>query len=68
VRGYRGAAPVDRSSLDDLLARLSALADDLPEVAELDLNPVIGLADRVVVVDARVRIAPHESAAQVKSW
>jgi acyl-CoA synthetase (NDP forming) len=68
VRGYRGAAPVDREALDDLLVRLSALADDLPEVAELDLNPVIGLADRVVVVDARVRVAPHESAAQVKSW
>ena len=30
--------------------------DDLPEVAELDLNPVIGLPDRAVVVDARIRV------------
>jgi acetyl coenzyme A synthetase (ADP forming)-like protein len=68
VRGYRGAPPVDRAALDDLLMRLSALADDLPQVVELDLNPVIGLADRVVVVDARVRVAPPETGSRVKGW
>ncbi len=68
VRGYRGAPPVDRGALVDLLMRLSALADDLPEVAELDLNPVLGLADRVVVVDARARVAPVEPAVALKTW
>ena len=34
------------------------LAEDLPEVAELDLNPVIGLAHGCVAVDARIRVAP----------
>jgi hypothetical protein len=39
---------------------LSRLADDLPEVAELDLNPVIARPDGVVAVDARVRVLPGE--------
>jgi acyl-CoA synthetase (NDP forming) len=68
VRGYRGSPAVDHDSLVDLLLRLSALVDDLPEVAELDLNPVIGLADRVVIVDARIRVSPHDAPPPVKSW
>ena len=39
--GYRGSAPRDIDALADVLLRVSRLADDLPEVAELDLNPVI---------------------------
>jgi acyl-CoA synthetase (NDP forming)/RimJ/RimL family protein N-acetyltransferase len=55
--GYRGhpKAAVDR--LEDLLLRLARLADDLPEVAELDCNPVIVTPTAAVVVDAKVRIA-----------
>jgi hypothetical protein len=37
------------------LLRVSRLADDLPQVAELDLNPVIVRADGVIAVDARIR-------------
>ena len=50
-----------RRCLIDLVLRLARLADDVPEVAELDLNPVIGLPDGCVAVDARVRVAPSSA-------
>jgi acyl-CoA synthetase (NDP forming)/ribosomal protein S18 acetylase RimI-like enzyme len=55
--GYRGGVSVSRPALGDLVARVAALAADHPEVAELDLNPVIGNGDQLVAVDARIRIA-----------
>ena len=58
LTGYRGAEPVDVAGLADLLVRLGLFARDVPEVAELDLNPVIATPAGIVVVDARVRIAP----------
>jgi acyl-CoA synthetase (NDP forming)/RimJ/RimL family protein N-acetyltransferase len=56
--GYRGSPAVDTAALADLLLRVSRLADDLPEVAELDLNPVIARPDGAHIVDVRIRIAP----------
>ena len=47
------------AALHDALLRVSRLTDDLPEVAELDLNPVIARPEGAVVVDARVRVAPE---------
>ncbi|MFG2006244.1 GNAT family N-acetyltransferase [Spirillospora sp. NPDC048911] len=44
--------------LRDLLVRLSLLADHHPEIAELDLNPIIVRPDGVLAVDARIRLAP----------
>jgi acyl-CoA synthetase (NDP forming)/GNAT superfamily N-acetyltransferase len=58
--GHRGARPVDTSALADILLRVSRLADDLPEVAELDLNPVIASPDGPCAVDARVRVIAAE--------
>ncbi|MCU7724882.1 GNAT family N-acetyltransferase [Actinoplanes sp. KI2] len=58
LTGYRGAPPVDTDALEDLLLRLGRLAEDLPEVAELDLNPVLAGPDGVVAVDAKLRLAP----------
>jgi acyl-CoA synthetase (NDP forming) len=55
--GYRGMPAVSRPALADLVSRLAALADGLPDVAEIDLNPVICTGDRLIVVDARVRLA-----------
>ncbi|HSK36856.1 MAG TPA: acetate--CoA ligase family protein, partial [Actinomycetota bacterium] len=55
--GYRGAPKADVAALEDLLLRVSALVEAHPEIAELDCNPVKALADGVVVVDARVRVA-----------
>jgi acyl-CoA synthetase (NDP forming) len=58
--GHRGSAAVDTSALEDVLLRISRLADDLPEVAELDLNPLIARHDGVYAVDVRVRLAPAQ--------
>ena len=68
VAGYRGAPPADEGSLVDLLLRLSQLVADHPEVADLDLNPVLALPDRAVAVDARIRIAHPERAKRAKTW
>ena len=56
LTGYRGTPPTDTPALEDLLARIGRLAEDLPEVAELDLNPVLAGPDGVVVVDAKLRL------------
>jgi ATP-grasp domain len=53
-----GADPVDTAALEDVLLRLGRLADDLPEVAELDLNPVLAGPAGVIAVDAKLRLAP----------
>ncbi len=58
--GHRGAPPADLAGLQDLLLRVARLADDLPEVAELDLNPVIARPDGSHVVDARVLLRPAQ--------
>jgi acyl-CoA synthetase (NDP forming) len=68
VAGFRGAAPASESALTDLLHRLSALGEHVPEVAELDLNPVIASEDGCVAVDARVRVQPPQPVARTKSW
>jgi acyl-CoA synthetase (NDP forming)/GNAT superfamily N-acetyltransferase len=58
--GHRGRPAVDIKALADTLLRVSRLAGDLAEVAELDLNPVIARQDGVQAVDVRVRISPAE--------
>jgi hypothetical protein len=40
------------------LQRIGTLADEVPEIAELDLNPVIAGTDGLLAVDARIRVAP----------
>jgi acyl-CoA synthetase (NDP forming) len=57
--GYRSSPPADAGALRGLLLRVSRLADDLPEITDLDLNPVIARSDGVFVVDARVKAAPY---------
>jgi acyl-CoA synthetase (NDP forming) len=56
LTGDRGR-PIDTGALEDLLLRLGRLAEDLPEVAELELDPVrVGVAGAAVGA-ARVRVA-----------
>jgi acyl-CoA synthetase (NDP forming)/L-amino acid N-acyltransferase YncA len=57
LTGYRGSAAVDTAAWEDLLLRLGRLAEELPEVAELDANPVIVRPDGLAVVDIKVRVA-----------
>jgi acetate---CoA ligase (ADP-forming) len=68
VAGFRGKPAADAAALVDLVLRLAQLADDIPEVAELDLNPVLGLPDGCVAVDARVRLRPAERTPLAKTW
>jgi acyl-CoA synthetase (NDP forming) len=57
LAGYRGVAPCNVAALEDVLRRLATLAEDLPEVAEMDCNPVKVRTNDAVIVDARVRVA-----------
>jgi acyl-CoA synthetase (NDP forming) len=58
--GYRGMPPGDRDALVDVILRVSALVELVPELHELDLNPVKVLPPGAgaIVVDARLRLAP----------
>lgn len=56
LRGHRGAAPVDRAALADLLLRVGRLADEQPRVRALTLNPVLARPDGISVLHATVRI------------
>lgn len=67
--GYRGAEPVAVDALLDLLGRVGALADEQPDIAELDLNPVRVSTEHATVLDARIRVAPsatHEQARRLR--
>ena len=68
IAGWRGAPAADRAALADLLHRLGRLADDLPQVAELDLNPVIARPDGCVAVDARIRVRRSREQPALKTW
>jgi len=58
--GYRGSPPGDRAALIEVIQRVSALVEALPELRELDLNPVKVLPPGrgAVAVDARIRLGP----------
>jgi len=60
LRGHRGTPPVDTGSLAGVLLRVSRLADELPEVAELDLNPVLATPGGARVMEARIRVRPAQ--------
>ncbi|MGD0943946.1 MAG: GNAT family N-acetyltransferase [Acidimicrobiales bacterium] len=57
LTGYRGSAMVDLGALGEVLLRVARLAEDLPEVAELSLNPVVASPAGAMALDARVRVA-----------
>jgi acyl-CoA synthetase (NDP forming) len=58
LEGFRGAPPADREALIDVILRVGQLAQDLPGVLEMDINPLIAGSEGkgVVAVDARVRV------------
>jgi acyl-CoA synthetase (NDP forming) len=60
--GHPGAPGVDLTALRDLLLRISQMADDLPQIAELELSPVFARPDGVQAVDARIRLQAAEPA------
>jgi acetyl coenzyme A synthetase (ADP forming)-like protein len=54
LKGVRGGKPVDRAALADLIVNVSRLVDDVPEIVELDLNPVFAREDGAIAADVRV--------------
>ena len=56
LQGVRGQQPVNVDVYAEQIARVSALVQAAPEIAEMDLNPLLGNPKNVVAVDARIRI------------
>jgi acyl-CoA synthetase (NDP forming) len=56
IKGARGQEGVNEEIFADIVVRLSALVTVAPEIFEMDLNPLLGRKDKVVAVDARIRI------------
>jgi acetate---CoA ligase (ADP-forming) len=68
VAGFRGSPAANVPVLTDLVHRLARLGEDLPAVAELDLNPVLASPDGCVVVDARIRVRSPQTVTRTKTW
>jgi hypothetical protein len=60
LRGFRGAPPADYPAVERLVVALGRLAADVPEVAELDLNPVIVGEEGCAIVDVRLRLSESD--------
>jgi acetyl coenzyme A synthetase (ADP forming)-like protein len=60
LQGYRGHPPADVEAIQELLLRLSRLVEEVPEIREIDLNPVFALAPGhgCSIVDARIAVGP----------
>jgi len=59
LEGYRGHAPADIPAIEEVLLRISQMVEEIPEIRELDLNPIFALppGQGCCVVDARIRVA-----------
>lgn len=60
LTGFRGAPACDVAALEEGLLRLSTMVDDLPQIAELDLNPFMVHQQGATILDARIRVAAVE--------
>jgi acetate---CoA ligase (ADP-forming) len=60
LEGYRGHEPADVKALEEVLLRMSLLIEEVPEVIELDLNPILARppGQRCQIIDARLRVEP----------
>jgi acetyltransferase len=67
LRRYRDEPAADVDAVALLLVKLSQMSADLPEVRELDLNPVVADESGAMVIDARVAVAPSASLARAGS-
>jgi acetyltransferase len=56
LRGIRGERPVDRLALAGIISRFSQLMVDLPELREIEINPLLASPDGAIVVDARASL------------
>ena len=58
--GLRGRPRADRAAIASVLRRIGQLAVDVPEIVELDVNPLLAMRDRTIALDARVRVASRK--------
>lgn len=56
IKGVRGKEGIDEKKFAEIIVKLSALLTAAPEIIELDLNPLLGRADNVIAVDARIKV------------
>jgi acetyltransferase len=56
IKGFRGKAGVSRKKFAEIMVRLSSMLRFATEIKEMDINPLIGSKDKIVAVDARIRI------------
>ena len=56
--GYRGSDPVDVDAVQDVILRLASMKDDLPEISELDLEPVLAGQTGLTALSARAKVVP----------
>ncbi len=64
--GHRGAPLCDVHAVEDVLLRVARLADEVPQLAEMDLNPLIASPNGAVAVDVRIRLAPWRQHAETE--
>ena len=57
--GYRNTAEVDVAAIEAVLLRIGQLAEDVPELAELDCNPLVASATGALVLDVKLRLEPR---------
>jgi acetyl coenzyme A synthetase (ADP forming)-like protein len=62
LEGYRGHPPADVEAIQDALLRVSRLVEEVPEIGELDLNPIFALppGQGCVIADARIRVVAQQ--------
>ena len=60
LTGFRGSVPVDLTALEEGLLRVSAMVEDLPQIAELDCNPFVVHETGAAILDARIRVTAVE--------
>ena len=56
IEGYRGQPGVDQQKFTEIMMRLSSMLRFAVEIKEMDINPLLGTGDRILAVDARIRI------------
>ncbi|MFC4933052.1 bifunctional acetate--CoA ligase family protein/GNAT family N-acetyltransferase [Massilia sp. GCM10023247] len=62
LAGFRDTPPADLEAVCDVLVRVGQMAADLPELCELDINPLLADSHGVLALDARMRLAPADGA------
>ncbi len=58
LHGVRGEAPVDRNAIADIMCRFARLTMQVPDLSEIEINPLVASATGATAVDARGTLGP----------